>query len=98
MSIRAKQSLKGSVSSKSKLIGLTCSKSKLVGHVNVGDYWIADELPLYDGEYSVTPSANNEQTLLTAQKRMNANVTIEKIPYAEVSNNSGGTTVTIGEE
>ena len=98
MSIRAKQSLKGSVGSKSKLIGSACEKSKLVGRVNVGDCWIADELPLYDGEYSVTPSANNEQILLTEQKRMSANVKIEKIPYAEVSNNSGGTTVTIGEE
>lgn len=59
--------------------------------------WTADELPVYDGAYEVTPSANNEQTLHTASKMMDADVKINKIPYAEVSNNSNGLTVTIAE-
>ena len=58
--------------------------------------WKAAELPVYEGAYEVTPSATEDQTLLTAQKYMDADVKIEKIPYAEVSNNTGGTTVTIG--
>lgn len=57
--------------------------------------WVASELPMYDGTYSVTPSATEDQTLLTAQKLMDADLIIEKIPYNEVLNNSGGTTVTI---
>ena len=57
--------------------------------------WAAAELPVYDGEFSVTPSATEDQTLLTAQKLMDADVKIEKIPYAEVTNTSNGTTVTI---
>jgi len=57
--------------------------------------WVASELPKYEGEYSITPQVN-EQTLLTAQKYMDADVKIEKIPYSEVSNNSGGKTATIG--
>lgn len=60
-----------------------------------GGAWTAAELPKYDGEYSVTPAAE-EQTLLTARKYLDANLKIEKIPYSEVSNTANGTTVTIG--
>lgn len=57
----------------------------------------AEDCPVYDGNYTVTPAVT-EQTLKTAQKKMVADVTIKKIPYFEVSNNSGGTTATIGNE
>lgn len=62
----------------------------------VNGEWQADDLPVYDGAYEVTPSATNDQTLLTAQKLLDADVKINKIPYTEVSNNSG-TTVIIGD-
>lgn len=52
--------------------------------------------PMYDGEYTVTPSTEAEITLATAKKMLDADVKINKIPYAEVSNNSGGKTATIG--
>lgn len=51
----------------------------------------------YDGAYEVTPKVN-EQTLPTASKYLSDDVTINKIPYFEVSNNSGGDTVYIGNE
>ena len=57
--------------------------------------WIAADLPKYDGEYSVTPAVE-EQTLLTSQKYLDANLKIEKIPYSEVTNTANGTTATIG--
>lgn len=57
----------------------------------------AEDCPVYDGNYAVTPAVT-EQTLKTAQKKMVADVKIKKIPYFEVSNNSGGTTATIGNE
>jgi hypothetical protein len=53
--------------------------------------------PVYKGPYSVTPSPN-EQVLSTAQKVLENDIKIKRIPYVEVSNNSGGTTVTIGNE
>lgn len=53
---------------------------------------------MYNGPYSVEPRSDSDQTLETAQKYMKRDVTVKKIQYAEVSNNSGGTTVTIGEE
>lgn len=64
---------------------------------------LAEELPdantenyeVYEGSYKVTPSVSN-QTLATANKLMQSDVTIEEIPYSEVGNNSGGKTATIG--
>lgn len=57
---------------------------------------VYDDVPQYEGTYEVTPKVT-EQTLPTAQKFLARDVTIEKIPYFEVSNNSGGTTASIGE-
>lgn len=58
--------------------------------------WTSDNLPTYDEETVVTPLADSEQTLLTSGKYNKSNITVEKIPYYEVSNNEGGTTVNIG--
>lgn len=55
-------------------------------------------LPVYNGAYTVTPSSVNDLKLLTANKMLTGNIVINKIPYAEVSNTSNGTTVTIGSE
>ena len=60
--------------------------------------WAAKELPRYDGEYSIIPSAENDVTLETAQKMLDADIKVSKIPYYEVSNNSGGNTAYIGNE
>lgn len=57
-----------------------------------------NDLPSYEaysGAYQVVPKVVS-QTLATANKLMQANVTVEEIPYAEVSNDSGGKTASIG--
>ena len=54
-------------------------------------------LPAYQGPYEITPR-KVEQELETDNLRMTDNVTILGIPYAEVSNPSGGLTATIGFE
>lgn len=54
-------------------------------------------LPVYAGEYEITPTVDG-RTLQTAQQLMQEDVTINPIPYYEVSNTSGGTTVYIGKE
>ena len=59
--------------------------------------WVAKELPTYDGEFLVTPSANNEQTLLTAGKYNDSNITVEKIPFSKTDTaNTNGKTFSIG--
>lgn len=54
-------------------------------------------LPYFNGPYNVTPR-KVEQTLETKNKSMRDNVTVEEIPYSEVSNPQGGITATIGYE
>lgn len=49
----------------------------------------------YAGPYTLTPTGET-QTLHTANLRMAQNVTIQPIPYTEVSNASGGKTAIIG--
>ena len=64
----------------------------------VNGKWASNDLPKYDGEYSITPDTENDITLETAQKLLDADIKINKIPYSEVTNNSGGDTVYIGSE
>lgn len=76
--------------------GLT-EEQKAQARANIGALSLED-LPKYDGEFTVIPSANDEQVLQTAAKYVSSDIRVNKIPYAEVSNNSGGTTATIGNE
>lgn len=50
---------------------------------------------LYNGDYSVIPKFE-AQTLKTANRVLINDVIVDEIPYAEVTNTSGGITVTIG--
>lgn len=72
------------------LKGSIRSEGSLSGQIVIGE----DAEP-YGGEYEVTPNFQ-QQILETADKKMNQNLTIEQIPYAEVMNPSGGLTLTIG--
>jgi hypothetical protein len=60
-----------------------------------GFYSDSEDLPFYDGSYEVTPKIV-EQKLMTANKVMEKDVIIERIPITTVSNSSGGNTVIIG--
>ena len=51
----------------------------------------------YKGDYTVTPKVN-AQTMLTRGKLMDDDVKISPIPYFDVGNASGGSTVYIGGE
>lgn len=51
----------------------------------------------YTGEYIVTPLVHSDQQLETKGRNMADNVTVKKVPYYEVANPKGGTTIIIGE-
>ena len=74
-----------------QLIGTVRSKSQITGKIQIGG-----ALPQYDGVYDITPSVDADITLETAQKVMERNLTVFKIPYAKTTNQSGGLTVSIG--
>ena len=58
---------------------------------------IAPDVELYDGTYKITPKVN-EQTIPTAQKFLSEDMIIKKIPYFDVGNTAGGSTVYIANE
>ena len=55
---------------------------------------ITEEVEPYEGKYEVTPTAEGE-VLPTKDKKMRDDVTVKAIPYYEVRNPSGGTTLYI---
>ena len=66
--------------------------------VDIGEgYGGAAYYPQYTGEYEVTPKVV-AQSLKTAQKVLKKDVTINAIPYFDVSNPAGGQTIYIGSE
>lgn len=84
------------ITAKQALTGNVAGKHELQGGVNVGGV-IKEEPDYYEGEYEVTPSTE-QKVLETKQKFMEDDVTVRKIPFYEVTNETGGTTVTIGRE
>lgn len=58
--------------------------------------WVARKLPTFDGAFEVIPMPDSDVQLKTAGTYMDSDITVKKIPYNEVSNETGGTTVTIG--
>lgn len=66
--------------------------------VDVGQVIEVPTAPPYLGEYEVVPKVYTEQTLPTSGKLLGRDVLVHKIPQFEVSNNSGGKTLIIGEE
>ena len=73
------------------------SESKQDFDVSFESVQIITDIEVYQGDYNVIPKVE-EQTLQTANRLMKKDVTIIAIPYYEVSNNSGGSTVYIAKE
>lgn len=63
-----------------------------------GELTVSGSVPSYTGEYEVTPSASEAQTLATQGLMMSENVVVLKIPYWETSNEKDGLTVFIADE
>ena len=62
------------------------------------DNFVINDTPIWSEdfeEYNIMPSANEDLILSTTNKKMVNNIIIHKIPYNEVSNSAGGTTVSI---
>ena len=53
---------------------------------------------IYDGPVDVTPQAWDAQTLETAGKLVQQDITVQKVPRADVSNMAGGVTVYIASQ
>lgn len=81
-----------------KNIDLDINNGKSVNIGGLEDSVFTYQAPVYEGEYDITPKAYEEQVLQTKEKTLLENVTVQKVPYYEVSNGSGGNTVNIAIE
>lgn len=64
-------------------------------NTDFGEVFFIKTDDVYEGDYNITPRVY-EQTLLTKDKLMLDDVTVEVIPLSKVINFSNGYTVTIG--
>lgn len=86
--------LKGSISAIGEIAGSISSTHTISGSLNVpaGEFY-----ETYDGSYDITPSPHHDVVLPTANKVMNSDVSVFKIPYFETSNTLGYTVYIGGE-
>ena len=75
-----------------RVIGSLPASQSLQGEIQ---YHLPNPGNRYGGEYTVTPQ-NAEQILETQNRYLDDNIVVKEVPYHEVRNESGGTTVTIG--
>lgn len=92
MELKVKQYITGKLSDKETIAGALRAKSSVTGTIALNMNGVTDR---YTGEYEVTPLVTS-QVLGTKQKVMIDDLTIKEIPFFDVSNTSGGTTVYIG--
>ena len=86
--------LNGVVNGAKGLTGFLTQKAELVGNLATA---YAIGATTYTGEYEVTPTVEG-LGLQTKHKYMTDDVTVRAIPFFEVSNTGGGTTVYIADE
>lgn len=84
----------GNISPINKINGNIISNKKIDGNITYGN-GSGETVPIYEGNYEVTPLAFQRTVLNTEGKKMENNVVVKEIPYYETSNLSGGTTVYI---
>ena len=86
--------LKASISAKGTLSGTITSRGTLSATVSKPAFLGGEE---YEGAYEVTPKVE-AQTMPTKYKLLTDDMTVKAIPFFNVSNTSGGSTVFIGNE
>lgn len=86
--------LEGSLSSLQSVTGDISKALTISGSVTPGAFY--HSLPIYEGVYQVTSLPTLDLILQTGGKQLQSNIVVNKIPYFETTNDSGGYTVTIG--
>ena len=84
---------------------ITYEGAIVIGYIEIGGEIVTGEImmpereaaEIYRGETFIIPSTEHNIVLETAYKQVLDDITVKKIFYAEVTNTSGGYTVTIGE-
>ena len=82
------------------LIGRITPQATLAGRMSscgtlVGSLYLPEGYEDYEGSYVITPDVD-QQVISTNDRHLTEDIIIQPIPYAEVSNDANGYTVTIG--
>lgn len=67
----------------------TTNTANMTGTIGNGIVKYDSSTELYTGEYNVVPKAAEEQRLPCAGKKMKKDVTVQRVPYYETSNDTG---------
>lgn len=92
-SIKALESLSGTISAECTLSGKLSCEDGLNGSLS-----ITTEYDAYTGNYQVIPHAFDAQILNTENRLCKEDIVVVAIPYWETSNDSDGVTAYIGKE
>lgn len=68
------------------LVGTISNQTQLIGVIQIAEH--VSYKP-YQGDYEVRPDCNCDQIIETKNKLMLNDMVVDKIPYAEVQNESG---------
>lgn len=63
--------------------------ANMTGTIGNGIVKYDSSTELYTGEYNVVPKATEEQRLPCAGKKMKKDITVQRVPYYETSNDTG---------
>lgn len=77
------------------MIGISPQSNVVPIELEIKDYigtYTPEGVETYDGDYTIIPKTT-EQELWTKNKMMKNDVTVQKIPYHEISNETGKTVV-----
>lgn len=91
MGVLQQYSIKGTLASEITLKGNVHAELVLVGYANA-----PKQCDCYNGEYDITPK-RCEQIIDVEGKHMLEDICVKEIPFYEVTNDSGGKTVKIGD-
>lgn len=95
--IETEATVVGKIRNEAQVIGrVQVADSIKTAGVAVGEFY--DDIVYYDGDYVVTPKANDQTVLETDGLYMRDNVVVLEVPYFETSNLQNGYTVYIGSE
>ena len=83
--------LNGKISAPASLNG----KISLSINQSVAPPPIVEDIPSYEGEYTVSADAFDQTVLPTKNKKLTNDITIEPVTFSAVTNTAGGTTITI---
>lgn len=71
------------------------NSTDFTGSFGEGSIIVQCDYPVYTGETSVTPKANEQTILETNEKVLMSDITVFEVPYFQVSNPQGGNTAYI---